>query len=273
MSAEANCSDPLWEKISQGGFLGRRRVYLFDTVDSTNSIAQEYGRSGAKSGTVVIARTQSKGRGRLGKEWLSPAGSGLYFSVILRPRLEIKDLAKITLAAGLAVARAVEEAAGIETLIKWPNDVLVNDKKLAGILTESGGNGEWVVLGVGINLYTGINEFPLELRQKATSLKAATGRCYGKGTVLEAILGEVDLQVQRLEAGFFEDILAEWRAKEAGIGQWLRWQTPAGKVVNGLSLGPNQDGLLMIRDQEGKVHQVLSGDITIRVKSLNGYPP
>ncbi len=258
-----------WQQIQQTGFLENRRVHYLDQVDSTNTHALSLAQNGADSGTVIIADTQNKGRGRLGKVWQSPFATGLYFSIILRPKLPAADLPKITLATGLAVSQAIEKTCCLRTKLKWPNDLLINGKKLAGILCESAlnGNDTVVVLGIGINVSTPLKAFPEELQSIATSLLIASGQIFDRGIILKAILAQIDSVIMQLEKNKFAEILDQWRVRDATKDQWLRWLTPAGDIVNGLSLGPNEDGLLMIRDADGLVHQVLSGDISLYKKA------
>jgi BirA family biotin operon repressor/biotin-[acetyl-CoA-carboxylase] ligase len=239
-------------------------------TESTNSLALEMGKQGAAAGTVVVAETQTRGRGRLQREWFSPPGTGLYFSMVLRPQLEPIDLPKITLAAGVAVCEAIEQACQVSAGLKWPNDLLVNGKKLGGILCETGpitgtkdSRGILVILGVGLNITTPESAFPAELRARATSLLAATGLVYDKEDVLTVILAELDEIVARCEAGGFGDILARWRARDVLFGRTLSWLDPAGRVVTGRALGIDDNGLYHIRDTGGRVHSVVSGDIAL----------
>jgi BirA family biotin operon repressor/biotin-[acetyl-CoA-carboxylase] ligase len=154
-------------------------------AESTNSLALEMGKQGAAAGTVVVAETQTRGRGRQQRAWFSPPGTGLYFSVILRPQLDPVELPKITLVAGVAVCEAIEQACQVSFGLKWPNDLLFGGKKCGGILCETGpltgtdnGRGILVILGVGLNITIPESTFPAELRARATSLLAATGRVY-----------------------------------------------------------------------------------------------
>ena len=269
-------NDPLWQQIQQGGLLGGRRVHYFESVESTNTLALAMGREGAPAGTVLVAETQTKGRGRLGKSWTSPIGSGLYCTLLLRPAIPLPQLARITLAVGLAAALAIEEVSGLVTTIKWPNDVLLQGRKVAGILVEcemSGGEWPLVAIGVGINLGTSLAQFPPELQARATSLLIASGQVIGKGRMLDKLLTRIEHVVIRLEQDDFAGVLKKWRAKDATAKQWLTWLASDGRVVHGMSLGPNQDGNLIIRDKSGLSHQVISGDITLDPNGLNGYFP
>lgn len=270
-------ADPIWQQIQQKGLLeGGRQVHYFQTVASTNSLALELGQAGAATGTVFVAETQTQGRGRLGKEWESPQGTGLYCTVLLRPTVPLQHLARITLAAGLAVAKAIDEVSGLTSRIKWPNDVLLQGQKVAGILAEchmQGGEDPLIALGIGINLGTSRDQFSQELRSRATSLLLASGKGVSKGIMLEALLRWIDLMVYRLEQGDFREVLDEWRTKDATAHKKLTWLTTAGRAVHGVSLGPDQEGLLVIRDSAGHRHHVLSGDLDLDPNTLNGYVP
>ena len=269
-------ADPIWQQIQQTGLFEGRRVHYFDTVGSTNSLALEMGQAGAVTGTVLVAETQTKGRGRLGKGWESPKGTGLYCTVLLRPVISMQHLARVTLAAGLAAALAIDEVSGLVSAIKWPNDVLLHGQKVAGILAEcqmSAGEAPLVALGVGINLVTTPDQFPQELRSRATSLVIASGKFIGKGVMLGALLGWIDSMICRLEQGDFIEILSEWRTKDATLHKPLSWLATDGKTIHGVSLGPDQDGLLVIRDSAGHHHHVLSGDLDLDTNTLNGYFP
>jgi BirA family transcriptional regulator, biotin operon repressor / biotin---[acetyl-CoA-carboxylase] ligase len=257
--------DSLWQQLASGFFAGRP-ARLLATTGSTNLDALEAGRLGAAAGTLIVAETQTGGRGRLGRQWLSPPGTGLYFSVILRPRLIPADLPKITLAAGLAVCKGVEAETGLQPAIKWPNDLLLGGHKFCGILAESEfspRNEPLVALGIGLNVNTPSTAFPAEFAGKATSLLIAAGRHYHRGPLLAAVLTNLDQALAQLEAGGFAKILAEWRQRDASTGRRLTWVTPAGAVVSGLSLGPDEEGVLHILDDAGVRHEVLSGDLTL----------
>lgn len=269
-------SDKLWQEILRTGRLGEWRVRYFPVVESTNTLALAMGKEGADAGTVLVAETQSGGRGRLGKSWCSPPGTGLYCTVLLRPAIPLPQLARLTIAAGLAAAMAIDEVSGLVSAIKWPNDVLVQGRKVAGILTEcdlTSGREPLVALGVGINLSTERIQFPQEIHDRATSLLLASGKRVGKGVMLAALLRRIERVIFRLEQGDFGGILDEWRAKDATIGKWLTWLAISGLTVHGVSLGPDHEGNLVIRDSAGERHQVLSGDITLDPNTLNGYFP
>jgi BirA family biotin operon repressor/biotin-[acetyl-CoA-carboxylase] ligase len=257
--------DPAWELMAAAGQLGGREVHFRPRTASTNDDALALARGGAPSGTMVVSERQSQGRGRLGREWLSPPGVGLYCSIILRPQLETADLPKLTLAAGLAASRAVESVTTLRPLLKWPNDLWLAGKKIGGLLAEArfDQDGPMVVLGIGLNVNTALESFPPDLLDKASSLLIHSGREFPRSALLTALWDEVMDVVARLEREGFTGILADWRERDATPGRELAWLTQTGQVVRGHSLGPDHDGLLRIRDDAGRVHEVISGDISL----------
>lgn len=247
-----------------------REIIRLEVTESTNSTALELGERGAVPGTVVVARAQTLGRGRLNRFWLSRPGMGLYFSLILRPQLAPENLSKITLAAGLAITGALEVLYCIEAKIKWPNDLLLNGRKFGGILTETGsfshlpeGQNPLVVVGVGLNLFPPQGGFPTDLEERATALSRHVDEEIDAEALLQTCAAAIEKEVGRLERGEFAAILEEWCRRDAVYGKKLSWVTRQGHVVTGVALGPDAEGLLRIRDGEGKVHTVLSGDLNL----------
>ena len=252
-----------------------REIIRLDVAESTNSLALEAGEKGAASGTVFVADSQARGRGRLNRSWLSPSGMGLYFSVLLRPEVAAEDLPKITLAAGLGICKTVEAIYGLSPQIKWPNDLLLSGKKFGGILTETGslqgisaGAPPVVVIGVGMNLFPPEGGFPPELRDRATSLALHVNREISADVLLAAGVEAIEKVVARLEKGDFPEIIREWKQRDASRGKILTWITPLGKKVTGVSLGPDEHGMLRIRDKGGEIHTVISGDLKLAGKIL-----
>ena len=247
-----------------------RNTIRLDVTESTNSVALEAGQQGAPPGTVIVAAAQTGGRGRLNRFWLSLPGMGLYFSIIQRPRLALEQLPKITLAAGLAVCKAVEKEYAVLPRIKWPNDLLLDGRKFGGILSETGsiydipaGKPPLVVIGVGVNLFPPAGGFSAELKERATALSLYTNKKISSEMLLEACVLTIEEELQRLENGEFPAILLEWKARDGIRDKVLTWVTPKGQKVTGVSLGPDADGILRIRDRAGTMHIVLSGDIDL----------
>ena len=247
-----------------------RNIIRLEVTESTNSVALAAGLQGAAPGTVVVAEAQTGGRGRLNRSWLSLPGMGLYFSIILKPRLAPEHLPKVTLAAGLALCKVVEAEYFLSPKIKWPNDLLLDDRKFGGILTETesvtgsySSTTTMVVVGVGLNLFPPEGGFPPDIEKIATAISVHTEREILSETLLETCIAAIEEELQCLERGDFPIILEEWLLRDAIEGKVLTWVTPKGEAVTGVSLGPDADGLLRIRDKAGDIHTVISGDINL----------
>jgi len=259
--------DDNWTIVIQKGEIAGHPLVHFPETDSTNCRAMEMGKAGAPSGTVVLAECQTGGKGRLGRSWLSPVGSGLYFSVILRPALEPEDLSKITLVAGVALCRTVRALYQIMPAMKWPNDLLLDKRKCGGILVEANLHNlssPLIIVGIGINITTPLEDFPEELQEKATSLQDHVDGTILRSELLKNILLELDTIIKQFEHHGFEDVLAEWKSYDATIGTNLTWITSDRTVVQGVSLGPDSEGRLHIKSSDGRIHEVLSGDIQLK---------
>ena len=239
-------------------------IHHFATVDSTNTLAVQMAAQGACHGTVIHADQQSGGRGRGGREFLSPVG-GLYFSLILRPRLDIQDLPLITLAAGVGLCAGIKQATGFAVQLKWPNDLYSNDRKLGGVLTESGAiiSGaapEFLVIGAGVNVNTDPDQFPSSLRTKVISLyHHAAGPAVDVDTLLKSLVSAMLDGVQRL-AATREGLLADWRALDYLQGRMLEYAGHDG-MVPATGVGLAGDGRYIIRDHSGVEHRILAGDL------------
>jgi len=236
-------------------------------TDSTNRVAFSMAGKGAVHGSAVIADKQEKGRGRLGRNWQSPAGKGLYCSIIVRPRISVDDFPLITMGAGLGVVLAIESVCGLNFGLKWPNDIFRRGKKCGGILVESSplthGSDHFAIVGIGINVDTGGNDFPADIRHKATSLLIECDNTIEKQSLFEAIRMQLLEQLQRLEKDGFGPILKQWRQKDVFAGKRLQCVARTGELVDGISLGPDERGRLHIRDDNGAIHEVLSGDVNL----------
>ena len=238
------------------------RVLRFTEVSSTNDIAAEQGASGAAEGLVVIAESQTAGRGRFSRSWHSPPGSGLYVSVLLRPPTEVAGL--LTLAAGVALCEAVHQSTGLQPRIKWPNDLLApgGRRKLAGILVEgsaTGGRVEYVVLGFGLNIRA--RPYPPDLIGRATSLEEELGRHVEESHVLDCSLAVLAQRYDDLLEGRREAVLARWSelAPEAR-GTRIEWVRD-GQTMRGVSAGIDADGALLARAGQG-MERIVSGEVT-----------
>jgi BirA family biotin operon repressor/biotin-[acetyl-CoA-carboxylase] ligase len=249
-------------------------IHYLQHTTSTNRIAYNLALKGEAQGVAVIADAQDEGRGRLGKSWFSPPGKGLYCSIIVRPHIAIEDYSKITLTAGLAVAVALEEISGLEMRLKWPNDVYAGGKKCCGILTESSSlmeqrNERFAIVGIGINVNSEEGDFPLELKEKITSLRMLSGVEYDIKNIFHRVRTHLLKYLTLFESYGFTDIIIQWRKRDMLLGQWLQWLSTSGEIIYGRSEGPDDVGRLLVKDIEGKTHQILSGDISLADKILS----
>jgi BirA family biotin operon repressor/biotin-[acetyl-CoA-carboxylase] ligase len=243
-----------------------RSVLFSRKVDSTNDWAKKLATYGAYEGTVVIAETQTRGRGRLGREWISPTG-GLWFSLILRPKLRPAESIKLTFVAGLAVAKVLREMFGLKAETKWPNDVLVNGRKICGILTEMNTTGETVnlvVVGIGINANFDVEKaFPDSLKKVATSIKNELGRKVQLHMLFRVLLEHLENLYELLTKEGFSPVLREWKDYADFLGRQVIIISLTEKI-HGLALDVDNDGALIIRLADGSVRRVFVGDVSLR---------
>ncbi len=254
----------------EAGEIATHPLLYYDECDSTNRLALDYGLRGGKTGTIILANNQSNGRGRLGKSWHSSPFGGLYFSIILRPKLELAEMSRLTLTAGLALAEAVDLFCEPAAMLKWPNDLLLEGRKCAGILAESDLRQQvpLVIVGIGVNVRQPLTGFAPDIAKRAGSLGMYSSDL-GRGEFLHAIIDKFDQQLHRLESGKWLDIRKDWQQRDATLGQRCTWLTAAGDKVTGISAGIDVDGQLFIKDDQGKRHAVLSGDVRIQQKLKN----
>jgi BirA family biotin operon repressor/biotin-[acetyl-CoA-carboxylase] ligase len=228
---------------------GPWRVEWFITVDSTNRHALDAARDGAADGLVVVADEQTAGRGRLGRSWEAAPGSSLLVSVLLR---RPADPGRAVMAAGVALAAAVEDAAGVETGLKWPNDLVVDDRKLAGLLAEA--DGDALVVGAGCNVNW--DAFPDELAATATACNLEAGHPVDCDALLDAFL---DRFASSLAAG--DALLDDYRARLSTLGRAVRVEHVRGDVLVGTAVAVTDDGALVVRDEAGTDHTVVAADV------------
>jgi BirA family biotin operon repressor/biotin-[acetyl-CoA-carboxylase] ligase len=239
------------------------KLHYFEQLASTNTHARELAENGAAEGEVVIAEAQTQGRGRLGRRWESPPSVNLYFSIILRPKLAPEHAAQITLMAAVGVADAVATFITQQPAIKWPNDILVDGRKLAGILAEASCDAariEYVILGIGINVNCRIGSMPPELGQRATSLFELTGNNASREIVLGRLIQALDRCYGVLEASGFEALRPHWEARFNLRGKRVRVEL-GNEVIIGCARGINADGALVIEDDKGVLKTVIAGDV------------
>lgn len=245
--------------------IGNRIVYL-EEVGSTNVHAAELARKGAPEGTVVIADSQSSGKGRLNRTWHSPPGRNLYASIILRPRIALAETPRVTLAAGIAAAEAILEYCPGGVRLKWPNDVQIRGKKVCGILTERqecADRPASMVVGIGVNLNMKRREFHEEIRELATSLSEESGAEIGRTDFAVRLLGRFERWYRIFLSGDFEAIRARWLALSEMVGREVRIASTGG-AESGKVLGMNESGALLILDNAGQVREIIAGDVSLK---------
>jgi len=236
-------------------------ILHYPTTPSTMDAAKQAIREGAAEGTVIIADHQTAGRGRLGREWLSPLDSGILLSIILYPKLE--QLPRLTIAACLAVAQSIEKVSGLEPTIKWPNDVLIAGKKVSGILIESDAHGDrvnYAIVGIALNVNLDPTTIP-EISETATSLKQMLGRKVSRREVLIVLLGEFEALYSALRRG--EPIDREWRRRLETLGKNISVRC-GDEVQEGVAEGVDEDGNLLLRHSDGSLATIAAGDVTLK---------
>lgn len=256
------------DEVSRGltsKVFGRKNYFYYREIDSTNSRALDLASAGYPEGTVVVAETQTAGRGRRGRSWYSPVSHGIYMSVILRPTLALRDISRVSLVIPVAVAETLQAEFNLPARIKWPNDILINGKKIAGILSEvvTGTNRiDYIVTGIGLNINNPIEDFPGDLRTDPTSVLAEKERPVSRVKVLQGLLVRLENRYFQLLEGDFSGILEKGKSLSLVIGQEVRFDTPGGSAV-GRAVDIDDHGFLVVRDEFGQIHTVMSGEINI----------
>ena len=240
------------------------RIHYFPEIGSTMDAARELARKGAKEGTIVIAEAQAHGRGRLSREWLSPKG-GIYFTLILRPRISPAYAPRINLMASVAVATTIKKLFGLNAELKWPNDVLIEDRKVCGILAEMDAEMDvinFVNVGIGINANTSVPQFV----KTATSLKDVLGREISRKDFLSVLLGEIERQQALLMEA---DLIEEWKKLSGTLNKYVRILSP-GEVIVGQAIDIDTTGALILKERSGSLKKALAGDcIHLREEAPN----
>ena len=264
---DALYADDLLARLGKTKIVGRD-IHVFEQTTSTNDVIEKLARDGVKEGAVVFAESQTKGRGRLGRAWMSPARKGLWFSILLRPELRPQETTQLTVASATALRRAIQSETGLNPEIKWPNDILIGGKKVAGILTELSAELDrvkHVILGVGVDVNLGANEFPQELRRTATSLKIETGKAVSRPELATAILRELDCDYARVCGNLFANVADEWEAHCTTIGRVVTIRV-GGRQVRGRAESLDDDGALLLRTEHGHLERITGGDVTLENK-------
>ena len=238
-----------------------RYIRWHDSLPSTNDVALRLAEVGVPEGTVIVAEEQTAGRGRRGRAWASPRG-GIWLSVILRPGIPVERVPLIALSAAVATARAIREATGLPARVKWPNDVLVDGKKIVGILAEAGAGGEWVVVGIGINANIPLDALPQATGYPATSLQAL-GHPVDQDALITLVLRELEDGYDLLRSGGFRATLRRWREMADTLGRPVRVEMPD-TAIEGIAQDIDETGALLVRLDGGSVRRVVAGDLRVR---------
>lgn len=255
-------ADDLRARLGPSRFI--RDLLVFEETDSTNERAAHLGRGGARGGVAIFAERQTAGRGRFGRRWESAAHLGVWFSILLRPTLPLAQWPRLTTWAAVALAHAIEAALPVRATIKWPNDVLIDGRKVAGILIETGvdqSNEPFAVVGIGVNVNHESEHFPEDLRDRATSLRLAARREVPRPAFATTALRELETWFARIDSAF-PDILAEASRRSSLLGNWIAVRAGDG-VIEGLAETLDDGGQLLMRTADGTLHTLGAGEVTV----------
>ena len=253
----------------RGSWAGREILYL-DEVDSTNTAAKKAAENGAVHGTLVVSERQTGGKGRRGRAWDSPRGTGIFMTLILRPNMAPVHASMLTLVAALAVADGIRECTGAESLIKWPNDIVMSGKKICGILTEMSADPDcinYVAVGIGINV--NMEEFPEEIRGVAASIFTETGKKTKRSLLISAVMAAFERYYEVfMKTTDMSGLLEDYNGKLANCGRTVRVLDTAGEY-SGTAIGIDREGELLVEMEDTTVRRVLSGEVSVR--GIYGY--
>ena len=262
-------ADDLIARLGKTKVVGRD-IRVFQETTSTNDVIEKLARDGVKEGVVVFAESQTKGRGRLGRKWMSPAKKGLWFSILLRPPLRPVEATQLTVAASTALRRAIASQTGLRPEIKWPNDILIKERKVAGILTELNAELDrikYVILGMGVDVNLNASDFPPDLRRLATSLKHEAGRAIPRADLAIAILRELDIDYSRIAAGQFAALADEWETHCTTLGHEVVIRAGS-REIRGQAEALGEEGALLVRTEHGHLEPIVGGDVTVERQEL-----
>jgi BirA family biotin operon repressor/biotin-[acetyl-CoA-carboxylase] ligase len=261
---DALLADDLLARLGKTKVVGRD-IQVFQETNSTNDVAEKLARDGVAEGVVVFAEAQTKGRGRLGRKWMSPARKGLWFSVLLRPSLHPLETTQLTVISATALRRAIKSVCNLNAEIKWPNDILLGGKKAAGILTEMSAETDrvrHVIIGIGVDVNLDAAEFPAELKKIATSLKAESGGEISRAELAVEILRELDADYTRIRTGKFAEVADEWESACVTIGKNVTVHV-GDRQFRGRAESLDDDGALLVRTEHGHLERVIGGDVML----------
>ncbi len=245
-----------------------RKIYRYKSLNSTNDTAFSLADKGAAEGTVILAEEQKKGRGKWKRRWISPPGGGIWMSIIIRPKLSSLELGRLTLMAAVAVVKALRNYPGLKAMIKWPNDILVRGKKIAGILIEmkeKKGKVEYVVIGVGINTACDLDQFPEELKNCVTSVRKEFTHRFLDEKLIKEIIKQIEYYYSVFKKESFSLIEEEWNCYSAVLGKYIE-ASVSGKKISGRAVGLSDRGYLLLRRDTGIIDEIFGSDIRIEME-------
>lgn len=261
---DINTDFKLYQNCFDTKFIGKT-IYYYQIVDSTNSVAKDFAKNNAESGTIIISKVQNRGRGRNNHSWTSPIG-GLWMSIILKPDIPTDKLQYLTLITGISLSKTINEKFNLDSKIKWPNDVYINDKKISGILTEghiTKQSIDYLILGIGVNINNTKSDLNKDLQKKASSLKDELGYNIDIIDFLNKFLLNLENYYQILTNHEFSRILTDWRKLTNTLGKIVEVkQTNTTFIGEAYDIG--EDGSLIIKEENGKFRTIIAGDCSIK---------
>jgi BirA family biotin operon repressor/biotin-[acetyl-CoA-carboxylase] ligase len=264
-----NASDPITaDEIREGlctKVFGRKNISCLKETDSTNTRAKELAAQGAPEGTLIIAEKQTNGRGRRGRSWFSPSGGGIYCSLILRPAMPPGETPRITLMTAVVAAETLMSLVKLNLKIKWPNDILANGRKLAGILTEISADMDsvnYIIVGLGLNVNNLFENSPQDIKKSATSILIETGNRVPRIKFIQNYLKLYEQYYDMFKKNNFESIMNRWRELADILGKQIKVDV-IGKTHIGEVMDVDNDGVLILKDDQGGLQRIFSGDVTL----------
>ena len=257
-------AEDLQSRLTADSLIGRN-IIVIDSTTSTNYEMECMARNAKPEGSVIFAETQTGGRGRMGRKWSSPRRKGLWLSVLLRPPLTADECTQITIAAAVALVISLKNISGVKPEIKWPNDILVNGKKISGILTEMSSEPDhvkYVIVGIGVNVNQSSDDIPANIRSNATSLKMVSGKIIDRSQLATDILHELDNCYKKVVTGKFVEIGETWSSYCSTLGKRVSIEIGSRKII-GCAEALDETGALLVRTQHGRIERIIGGDINL----------
>ncbi|GKU79508.1 biotin--[acetyl-CoA-carboxylase] ligase [Paenibacillus sp. L3-i20] len=240
-----------------------RNIICFEEVKSTQDLARSLAEDGALEGTLVIAEKQNGGRGRMGRGWVSPQGKGIWMSMVMRPSVPIHCAPQLTLLTAVALCRSLKRITNLPIGIKWPNDLLIDGKKISGILLESAAEDErlkYIIAGIGVSVNLLESDYPEELFSRATSLRIAGGQAFNRTAIIAEFLKDWEQLYDLFQQEGFQPILALWESLSVSIGKTVKLITPQGELV-GVPVGLEESGAIRIKREDGSIVAIFSAEM------------